>query len=133
MVNDPIADFLTRIRNAIARKQKTLNVPSTKMLEAIAAILKEEGYILDYKVEEPKEKEVQKQLNLKLKYINGESAIKELIRISKPGVRIYSGYRDIGRIKYGLGISILTTPKGLLTGKKAKEEQVGGELLCKIW
>ena len=131
MVNDPIADFLTRIRNAIARKKESLSVPSSKMLESIAAILKEEQYILDYEVVD--DGGVQKELILKLKYVNGVSSITNLTRVSKPGVRIYSGYRDVSRVKYGLGINILTTPKGLMTGKKAKQERVGGELLCKIW
>ena len=131
MVNDPIADFLTRIRNAIARKKESLTVPSSKMLEAIASILKEEGYILDYEVSG--EDKVQKELTLKLKYVNGKPAITKLIRVSKPGVRIYAGYKDVARVKQGLGLNILTTPKGVMTGKQAKDKQVGGELLCKIW
>ncbi|MBD3280247.1 30S ribosomal protein S8 [Candidatus Dojkabacteria bacterium] len=131
MVNDPIADFITRLRNAIERKKESLSVPSSKILEAIASILKDEGFILDYNVEVGDGP--QKELTLDLKYVNGKPTISKLTRVSKPGVRIYSGYKDLARVKHGLGISILTTPKGVMTGKKAREEQVGGELLCTIW
>ncbi len=130
MVNDSIADFLTRIRNAITRKKQELTLPSTKMLEAMARILKEEGFIEDYEVEKEK---IQDTITIKLKYINGVPAIRKLERVSKPGVRSYMGYRDIPRVKQGLGISIFSTPSGVMTGETARENHVGGEYLCRIW
>ncbi len=130
MVNDPIADFLTRVRNAIARQKKEFSVPATNMIIAIAKIMKEEGYINNYEV---KKNSPQDELIIKLKYVNGQPAIRELKRVSKPGVRRYMGYNQIPRIKQGLGISIFSTPSGIMTGKKAKQAKVGGEFLCTIW
>lgn len=130
MVNDPIADFLTRIRNGISRKKSEVVLPSSKMLEAIAKIMKEEGFILDYSVEEVKP---QNQLSVKLKYVNGKSAIEKMDRVSKPGVRNYLGYREIPRIKRGLGIAVFSTPNGVMTGATARDTKIGGEYLCKIW
>jgi len=130
MVNDTIADFLTRVRNALAREKQEITLPSSKMLEAMAKILKEEGFILDYKVEKA---EPQNSLTIKLRYVDGESAIARLERVSKPGVRRYMGYRDIPRVKRGIGIAIFSTPQGLMTGKEAREKKVGGEYLCNIW
>ena len=130
MVNDPIADFLTRVRNAIQRNKKTIEAPSSKMIEAIAKILKEEGFILDYKViEQP----IQNKIQIDLKYVNGQSSIQSIERISRPGVRQYLGYREIPKVKSGLGISILSTPQGVLSDKQAKSAQGGGEYICKIW
>lgn len=130
MVNDPIADFLARLRNAIARKTEKIVSPSSKMIESIAKILKDEGFIIDYKIIDQKP---QNNIEISLKYVNGMPAIQSLKRISKPGVRNYLGYRDIPRVKNGLGISILSTPRGVMTGKNAKGEKVGGEYLCEIW
>lgn len=130
MVNDSIADFLTRIRNALYRKQEELTMPSSKMIEAVAKILKEEKYISDYEV---KKAEPQNQIVIKLKYVNGVSAISKLQRMSKPGVRTYMGYREIPLIKNGIGIAVFSTPRGIMTGKHARHEKVGGEYLCRIW
>lgn len=130
MVNDLISDFLTRIRNAIARKQEEVTMPSSKMLVAVAKILKEENFISDYEVIEAKP---QNKIVLHLRYVNGVSAINKLERISKPGVRTYLGYRNMPLIKSGLGISVFSTPKGIMTGKSARKEKVGGEYLCRIW
>ncbi|SRR5260221_3333230 len=130
MVNDPIADLLTRIRNAQERKKDNINLPSNKMLVAIAEILKKEGFILDFKIDK---KEPQSELVVELKYVNGTPAIKELVRVSKPGVRKYRGYKDIKPIKNGLGIGIFSTPMGIITNKQATKSKVGGEYLCFVY
>jgi small subunit ribosomal protein S8 len=129
MVNDPIADLLTRIRNVIQRSRKTVEVPSSKMTTAILSIMKNEGYIEDYKESE----ENVRSFVVELKYVNGKSAISHLKRVSKPGLRIYSNYKDIPIVLRGLGISIFSTPMGVITGKKARELKTGGEYLCEIW
>jgi small subunit ribosomal protein S8 len=136
MFNDPIADLLTRIRNALMRGNKTVQAPSSKMLLSIADILLKEGFINGMNVIDT---EPQKTLELELKYEDNmvshkkRSAIRQLKRVSRPGVRKYIGYKDIRPVKNGLGISILSTPKGLLTGSQARKSQVGGEYLCEIW
>jgi len=130
MVNDTIADFLTRIRNALARQKQEIDVPSSNMLVAMAKILKQEGFIEDYSVVKATP---QNALNITLKYADGKSVIYKLQRVSKPGVRRYMGYRNIPRVKRGVGIAIFSTPQGLMTGKEAREKQVGGEYLCNIW
>jgi len=130
MINDPIADMLTRIRNAIPRRKKTVLIPSNKILIGIAKILKSEKFIEDFEINNTENKH---ELILKLKYVNNESAISHLERVSKPGLRIYIGYRDIPRIKNGLGVAILTTSKGILTDKQARQNKIGGELIAKIW
>lgn len=126
MVNDIVADLLTRIRNAHLRNQKETTVPSTKMVTSILAILKTENYIEDFS-------EVDKVLTIRLKYIAKKPAITHLERVSKPGIRIYNNYLKIPRVLNGLGISIFSTSKGIMTGKKAKLEKIGGEYLCNIW
>ena len=126
MVNDKVADLLARIRNAQQRKIKELTVPTTRMVKAIVEILKSEGYIEDFSEED-------KDLHVVLKYIEKKPAITHLERISKPGVRIYKDYEKIPRVLNGLGISIFSTSKGVMTGKKAKLEKTGGEYLCNIW
>ncbi len=130
MVNDPIADFLTQIRNAQQRKKDEITVKSSKMLESIAAILKEEGFVNDFKVEE---NEVQNELVVSLKYVNGEGAIRELARVSKPGIRRYLGYKNIKPVKKGLGVAIISTPMGVISDKKAREHKVGGEYICYVY
>lgn len=131
MVTDTIGDFLTRIRNAQLREKKEVFTPSSKILVEIAKILKEEGFIEDFSVEE--EENGHKNLRVVLKYVKGRPAITKVKRESKPGVRVYMGYRDIPEVLNGMGITILTTPKGLLTGAKARKEKVGGEYICKVW
>ena len=130
MANDLIADFLTRVRNAIPRGKKEIVMPSSKMVESIAKILKEEGFISDFEVES---NDVQNNIKVSLKYINGVSAITNLKRISKPGLRIYGGYRDLSKVKKGLGTSIVSTSKGIMTAKQAKDQKVGGEVVAEIW
>jgi len=130
-LTDPVADFLTRIRNAMGSRHQKLDVPASKLKAEIARILKEEGYIANYK---PTEENGMKVIRVYLKYgVNNDSVIKQLKRISRPGCRVYQGKDDIRRVQGGLGISILTTPKGVMTGRQARREGVGGELLCEVW
>ena len=128
---DPVADFLTRIRNAMRSRHQKLDVPASKLKAEIARILKEEGYIANYK---PTEEAGMQVLRVYLKYnTNNESVIRDLQRVSKPGCRVYLGKDQIRRVQGGFGISIMTTPKGVMTGRQARREGVGGELLCEVW
>lgn len=130
-LTDPVADFLTRIRNAHRARHQKLDAPASKLKAEIARILKEEGYIANYKATE---EEGQRVLRVYLKYgPNNEAAIRDLKRISKPGCRVYIGRDEIKRVQGGLGISIMTTPKGVMTGRQARREGVGGEILCEVW
>lgn len=130
-VNDPIADMLTRIRNANAMRYKEVEVPASKIKLEIARILKEEGFINDYKV---KKNNVQNIIVLNLKYAdNKERVITGLKRISKPGLRVYAKCEDIPRVLNGLGIAIVSTSKGLMTDKDARKQSLGGEVLAYIW
>ena len=130
-MTDPVADFLTRVRNAIRAKQQKVDVPASKLKLEIARILKEEGYISNYKATE---ENGQKLLRVYLKYgSSNEAAISNLNRISKPGCRVYVGRTEIPRVLGGLGINILTTPKGVMTGRDARKSGVGGEILCEVW
>jgi len=132
MVTDTIGDFLTRIRNAQERNKAEVRIPASKILIEISKILKEEGFVRDYKIE--KNENARDEIILELRYDkDGKSIIRGIKRVSRPGVRIYKGYRDLSEIKSGQGITIITTSKGLFTGEKAKDEKVGGEILCKIW
>jgi small subunit ribosomal protein S8 len=133
-VNDPIGDMLTRVRNALMAGRDEVKIPHSKMKEEIARILKDEGYIEEINLgdETPF-----KWMTLKLKYVGSRREKRPLItdlkRISKPGRRIYTSYRDIPWVLSGMGIAILTTPKGVMTGQQARRERVGGEVLCYIW
>jgi small subunit ribosomal protein S8 len=130
-LTDPVADFLARIRNAIRARHQKLDVPASKLKAEIARILKEEGYIANYKAAEENGHNV---IRVYLKYgANNEPAIRDLARISRPGCRVYIGRDEIKRVQGGLGISILTTPKGVMTGRQARREGVGGEFLCEVW
>ena len=131
MVTDPIADMLTRIRNAIAMRYKEVEIPSSKVKVEIAKILKEEGFINDYKI---KKNNVQDIIAISLKYgDNKERVITGLKRISKPGLRVYAKSDEIPRVLNGLGIAIISTSKGIMTGKNAKASNLGGEVLAYIW
>ena len=135
-VNDPIADMLTRIRNGVTSNQTFVAIPNSKMKVEIARILKEEGFIEDYEISEGS-KPSEKMLRLRLKYI-GERRTKRpvitgILRVSRPGRRIYSHKKEIPWVLSGMGISIMTTPKGIMTGQKARKIGVGGEILCKVW
>jgi small subunit ribosomal protein S8 len=131
MTSDPIADMLTRVRNALAARHPKVDVPASKLKTEIARILKEEGYITNYKVAEEGAK---KTIKIYLKYANdSRPVISEIERVSRPGCRVYVGQQDIPRVLGGLGINILTTPRGVMTGRAAHREHVGGEILCRIW
>jgi small subunit ribosomal protein S8 len=130
-LTDPVADFLTRIRNAHRARHQKLDVPASRLKAEIARILKEEGYIANFK---PVEEDGQSVLRVYLKYgANNEAAIRDLQRVSRPGCRVYVGKDEIRRVQGGLGISIITTPKGVMTGRQARREGVGGEILCEVW
>jgi small subunit ribosomal protein S8 len=130
-VTDPIADMLTRIRNAIMAGHEFVLVPSSRTKIAIARILKEEGFIGDYEVLRGKPHRVVK---VYLKYDeNSKSIISGLERVSKPGLRVYAGQKEIPRVYGGLGVAIMSTSKGIITGKQAWRQSIGGEVLCYIW
>lgn len=128
---DRIADFLTVLRNAIRVSKRSATVPSSRMRVAIAHILKQEGYIRDYQVDASDEKKPA--LSVQLRYMNGESAIHEITRISTPGLRQYSKLKDLKPVVGGLGISILSTNAGVITDKKAKKLAISGEVICRVW
>ncbi len=129
--SDPIADMLTRMRNALGARHAKVDVPASKLKADIARILKEEGYILNYKLAEEGSR---KTIKIYLKYsLANTPVISKMERVSRPGCRVYVGSREIPRVLGGLGINILTTPKGVMTGKTARKEGVGGEVLCQIW
>lgn len=130
MVTDPIADLLTRVRNAAMVRHDSVMVPASKMKIAIVKILREEGFISDFSIVKG---EPQRQIKITLKYIDKQPAFIGLERVSKPGLRVYSGKREIPRVFGGLGIAILSTSKGLLTGQDAWKKNLGGEVLCYIW
>ena len=130
-LTDPVADFLTRVRNAIRSRQQKVDVPASKLKLEIARILKEEGYIANFK---PAEEEGKRVLRVYLKYgNNNDPAISNVQRVSRPGCRVYVGRNEIPRVLGGLGINILTTPRGVMTGRDARKQGVGGEILCEIW
>jgi len=130
MVTDPIADMLTRIRNGIRARHQRVDMPASKLKVEVARILKEEGYISNYKAGEEGKRKV---LRVFLRYgTDGESVISSLERVSKPGRRVYVAVGEIPRVMGGLGVSILTTPRGVMTGKSARKAGVGGEVLCSV-
>jgi small subunit ribosomal protein S8 len=135
-VSDPIADMLTRIRNAVMAGQVETAMPSSKMKVAIAKILKEEGFIESYKVEDG-ERPGHKVLRVRLKYIGKRRERRPVLtgleRVSRPGRRVYTGRKNIPWVLSGMGIAILSTPKGVMTGQKARKMGVGGEVVCKVW
>jgi small subunit ribosomal protein S8 len=131
MTADPIADMLTRVRNALAARHAKVDVPASRLKTELARIFKEEGYILNYKLTEEGAK---KYIRLYLKYTpQNTSVITQIQRVSRPGCRVYAASKEIPRVLGGLGINILTTPKGVMTGATARKEGVGGEVLCQIW
>lgn len=130
-ITDPIADMLTRIRNANTAKHETVDVPASGMKKAIAEILNDEGYIKGYQLIEDGKQGV---IRITLKYgQNKEKVISGLKRVSKPGLRIYAGADELPRVLKGLGIAIVSTSKGIMTDKKARKENVGGEVLAFVW
>lgn len=135
-VNDPIADMLTRIRNSVMVGQPLVAMPNSKIKVEIARILKEEGFIESFEVGET-EKPGQDVLRVRLKYVGERrersSVITGLVRVSRPGRRVYTHKTDIPWVLAGMGISILSTPKGVMTGQRARQLGIGGEILCKVW
>jgi small subunit ribosomal protein S8 len=126
VVTDVVADMLTRVRNALQALHKDVSIPRSKAKESMAAILKEEGYIMDYSVQD-------REITIDLKYVDGKPVISGLRRVSKPGRRVYVGAQEIPRVQNGLGICILSTSSGVMEGGQAQEKNVGGEVLCEIW
>ena len=128
-MSDPIADMLTRIRNAQATEKASVFVPSSKVKQAIAQVLKDEGYIEDFAVRTQEGKSV---IEIGLKYYAGKPVIEKLERVSRPGLRIYKGRDDIPRVMNGLGVAIVSTSRGVMTDRRARETGVGGEVLCVV-
>ncbi|MBC7317634.1 30S ribosomal protein S8 [Candidatus Bipolaricaulota bacterium] len=134
-IDDPIADMLTRIRNALARRRPEVVLPSSRLKEEIARVLAEEGYIEGYEVEKGRSYPV---LRIKLKYLREGTrtwrpAIRGLRRVSRPARRVYAGARELPRPHHGLGIAIVSTPQGVMTDREARRRQIGGEIICEVW
>ncbi len=128
-MSDPISDMLTRIRNSLQRNKRDVKMPSSKLKVAIANILKQEGYIIDYSVVELDKKAT---LTIELKYFEGKAVIETIKRVSRPSLRSYKSTDDLPRVMGGLGVSIISTAKGVMTDKSAREQGVGGEVLCYV-
>jgi small subunit ribosomal protein S8 len=128
-MNDPIADMLTRIRNANRALLPTVEIPHSKLKESLAGILKREGYITDFSVEG----QLPRNLRVKLKYQGKKSIIEGLRRVSTPGLRRYVGATEIPRVRGGLGVAVLSTSEGIMTGNQARKKNLGGELVCYVW
>lgn len=128
-LSDPLGDMLTRIRNGQSAQKSAIASPASKLRKNVLEVLKREGYIRGYSQSDQGHKE----LSIELKYHNGEPVIKELRRVSKPGRRVYSGVHDLPRIYNGLGIAILSTPRGVMSDAEAREAHVGGEILCTVF
>ena len=129
VMNDPLGDLLTRIRNAQRRGKRTVSSPASKLRAHVLEVLQREGYIRGFT---EVEKEGRKELDIELKYFDGAPVISEIRRISKPGRRVYSSVRDLPLVRNGLGISILSTPKGVMSDNDARTQNVGGEILCRV-
>ena len=129
-LSDPIGDMIARIKNAQARKHKKVELPSSKFKSKIADILKNEGFIKDFKVSTDDKKNI---LSLELKYHSGNPVISNFERVSKPGRRIFSSADSLPKINNGLGIAIISTPKGVMTDMDARKQRVGGEIICKVF
>ena len=130
-VNDPIGDMLTRIRNAQMRHKSTVRTPASKMRERVLKVLQDEGYIRSY--EAAADKAGHPEFEVSLKYFDGEPVIRELKRVSTPGRRVYSGVQDIPQVRQGLGIAIVSTPRGVMSDAQARTDNVGGEVLCTVF
>lgn len=130
-LHDPLGDMLTRIRNAQMRRRPKVSTPASNLRGRVLDVLADEGYIRGYVRVEPKGG--QPEFEIELKYYNGQPAIREITRISKPGRRVYSPVKDLPTVANGLGVAILSTPKGVMSDARAREENVGGEILCNIF
>lgn len=129
-MTDPVADMLTRIRNATMARHTRVTIPASNLKIAIAKILKDEGYIKDYEVlrDSP-----QGEIIVTLRYVDKRPVLNQIKRVSKPGLRVYTGHEEIPRVRGGLGTAILSTPRGVMTGREAYRQGVGGEVLCYVW
>ncbi len=130
MMNDPLGDLLTRIRNAQLRNKSKIASPNSKLRERVLEVLKTEGYIRGYAVVE---KDGRSEIEIELKYFDGEPVIREIERVSKPGRRVYTSVRNLPRINNGLGVAIVSTPKGVMADHDARDANVGGEILCTVF
>ncbi len=130
MVNDPIADMLTRIRNAVMVGHESVLVPHSRVKVAVAKILKEENFIDDYEIVKAKP---QQMIKLQLRYVDKQPVVLGLERVSRPGLRVYAGKAEIPRVYGGLGVAIMSTSQGIMTGKQAWRKKLGGEVLCYVW
>jgi small subunit ribosomal protein S8 len=130
MLTDPIADMLTRIRNAALIRAEKVDIPASRMKLELAKILKEDGFIRAYKILKDKKQGI---LRLTLKYVDNENVISGLKRVSKPGRRVYVGKNEIPRVMGGVGIAVLTTPKGILSDRTCRRDGIGGEVICYVW
>ena len=131
MMTDPIADMLTRIRNSVRVEKQFVDLPFSNMKKNIAEVMKREGYIRDYQIVEAQPVNI---IRIQLKYgPNGEKVIRHIQRVSKPGCRVYSSAADLKPVLNGLGVSVVSTSKGLLSDREAKNQQVGAEIICEIW
>lgn len=130
-MSDPLGDMLTRIRNGQRVGKPFVECPFSKVRESVCRVLQEEGYIRGYKVEEPEQNK--KVINIELKYAEGEGAIRELKRVSKPGRRVYTSVKELQPFRNGLGINVVSTPRGVMPDYKARNENVGGEVLCQVY
>ncbi len=130
-LTDPIGDMFSRIRNAQMRSLNSIDIPSSNFRKNILKILKNEGYIKDYYIEKSENNKIKLKINLK--YYEGDPVIKEIKRISKPGRRVYSRANSIPKVMNGLGLAILSTPKGVMSDSEAKENNVGGEVICRVF
>ncbi|MYE13916.1 MAG: 30S ribosomal protein S8 [Gammaproteobacteria bacterium] len=128
-MQDPLADLLTRIRNGLAARHRNVSMPSSRLKAAVCGVLRDEGYIKDFSVDEG----VRPTLTVSLRYHNGAPAIEELKRVSRPGLRVYRGCRDIPRVRGGLGVAVVSTPRGVITDRAARQSGVGGEVLCTVF
>ncbi|MGB7097793.1 MAG: 30S ribosomal protein S8 [Xanthobacteraceae bacterium] len=129
-INDPLGDLLSRIRNAQMRNKSKVSSPSSKLRESVLEVLKTEGYIRGFAVVE---REGYSEIEIELKYFEGEPVIREIERISKPGRRVYTSVRNLPRINNGLGVAIVSTPKGVMADHDARDANVGGEILCTVF
>ncbi len=129
-MNDPLGDLLTRIRNAQMRNKSKISSPNSRLRESVLEVLKTEGYIRGYAVVE---KDGRSEIEIELKYFDGEPVIREIERVSKPGRRVYTSVRNLPRINNGLGVAIVSTPKGVMADHDARDANVGGEILCTVF
>ncbi len=130
MMNDPLGDLLTRIRNAQMRNKSKVSSPMSRLRESVLDVLKSEGYIRGYAVVE---KDGRSEIEIELKYFDGEPVIREIERVSKPGRRVYTSVRNLPRVNNGLGVAIVSTPKGVMADHEARDANVGGEVLCTVF